>query len=110
MAGTRYVYMSSSAPGLAVTQLLPFLVPGGVRLPPTPIAMCHRNVKSLSVRFPRRLKQCRDGCGSVAHDEEKVRARAYELCGARGRTHGRLHAEDESAGINERKAFPAGSL
>ncbi len=49
MAGTQYVYTSNSAPGLAVTQLLPSLVPGGVRLPPTPIAMCHGNVKSLSV-------------------------------------------------------------
>jgi hypothetical protein len=46
----------------------------------------------------------------TTHDEEKVRARAYELYEVRGRIDGHaeedwLQAEGEVAGSNERKAF-----
>ena len=48
----------------------------------------------------------------TTHDEEKVRARAYELYEVRGRIDGHaeedwLQAEGEVAGSNERKAFAA---
>jgi hypothetical protein len=50
----------------------------------------------------------------TTHDEENVRARAYELYEVRGRINGHaeedwLQAEGEVAGSNERKAF-AGSV
>jgi Protein of unknown function (DUF2934) len=47
----------------------------------------------------------------TTHDEENVRARAYELYEVRGRIDGHaeedwLQAEGEVAGSNERKAVP----
>jgi DUF2934 family protein len=47
----------------------------------------------------------------TTHDEENVRARAYELYEVRGRIEGHaeedwLQAEGEVAGSNERKAVP----
>ena len=52
------------------------------------------------------------GNAAVTTQEEKVRARAYELYEVRGRIGGHaeedwLHAEKEVAGSNERKALRA---
>jgi hypothetical protein len=49
---------------------------------------------------------------AITHDEENVRARAYELYEVRGRIDGHaeedwLQAEGEVAGNNQRKAFAA---
>jgi len=48
---------------------------------------------------------------TMNHDEENVRARAYELYEVRGRIDGHaeedwLQAEGEVAGVNEHKAVP----